>query len=43
MNSAAEVTIVVNSFNPEGTARIHAMTELALRCYRSFFGRLLSI
>ena len=34
----AQVTIVVNSFNPKGDARVRAMTELALRCYRTFTG-----
>lgn len=29
-------SIVVNSFNPKGDARIRAMTEFALRCYRAF-------
>jgi GT2 family glycosyltransferase len=37
MNSPApQVSIVVNSFNPKGDARIRTMTEFALRCYRAF-------
>jgi GT2 family glycosyltransferase len=37
MNSGApEVSIVVNSFNPKGDARIRAMTEFSLRCYHAF-------
>jgi GT2 family glycosyltransferase len=36
MNSGEPlVSIVVNSFNPKGDARIRSMTEFALRCYRS--------
>lgn len=39
MNShSCVVSIIVNSFNPNGDLRIRTMTELALRCYRAFTG-----
>jgi GT2 family glycosyltransferase len=30
------VSIIVNSYNPKGDARIRAMTEFALRCYHTY-------
>jgi GT2 family glycosyltransferase len=33
---APQVSIVVNSFNPQGDPRLRAMTEFALRCYHAF-------
>jgi GT2 family glycosyltransferase len=36
--SELQTSIIVNSYNPKGDARVRAMTEFALRCYSAFTG-----